>query len=320
MIDYRRVFAASADGTAVQSQTGAIPVPFRALALSAAALAVPVGATLLLPGDRHDLELLLWLLALVPAFLLAYYRGWRGVAVALAAGMAALSITQVIAVVIEGLAPKWGALLVVTTAYAAIGLAVGWLSEVLHRSRERAEALALTDELTRIPNRRHLRLVLEHDFAAAQRGRPLTVAIFDLDRFKYYNDRYGHAAGDIGLRVFAEMLDAGTRRMNLSGRYGGEEFLAVLSDTDLDQAMYFVERIRQSATELELPAGSISVSVGVACYRSSMRTADDLIAAADAALYRAKAAGGDTIRVASDNRHEDAPLKSPPLQLRAELA
>lgn len=320
MIDYRRVFAASVEGTALQSQTGSSPVPLRAVVLSAAALAVPVGATLFPPGARHDFELLLWLLALVPAFLLAYYRGWRGVAIALAAGMAVLSLTQVIVVVMEDLAPKWGALLVVTTVYVAISLAVGWLSELLHRSRERAEALALTDELTRIPNRRHLRLVLEHDFAAAQRGRPLTVAIFDLDRFKNYNDRYGHAAGDIGLRVFAEMLDAGTRRMNLSGRYGGEEFLAVLSDTDLERALHFVERIRQSTTELELPAGSISVSVGVASYRPGMRTADDLIAAADAALYRAKAAGGDTIRVASDGRREDAPPRSPPLQLRAELA
>jgi diguanylate cyclase (GGDEF)-like protein len=321
MIDYRRVLAAGAEGSASQSQTGSTPVPLRAIAWSAVALSVPVLNTLLVRGQPQELEFLLWLLALVPAFLLSYYRSWRGVAIALAVGMAVLSTTQVVVVlVVQEIVPQWGALLAVTTAYVAIGLAVGWLSELLHRNRERAEALALTDELTRIPNRRHLRLVLEHDFAAAQRGRPLTVAIFDLDRFKNYNDRYGHAAGDIVLRAFAEMLDAGTRRMNLSGRYGGEEFLAVLSETGLDRALQFVERIRHSTTVLELPAGSISVSAGVASYRPGMRSPDDLIAAADEALYRAKADGGDTVRVAGgEPRAEPAPARRP-LHLRPELA
>jgi diguanylate cyclase (GGDEF)-like protein len=296
-------------------------VPFRAIAWSAGALCVPVLNTLLVRGQPQELEFLLWLLALVPAFLLSYYRSWRGVAIALAVGMAVLSTTQVVVVlVVQEMVPQWGALMAVTTAYVAIGLAVGWLSELLHRNRERAEALALTDELTRIPNRRHLRLVLEHDFAAAQLGRPLTVAIFDLDRFKNYNDRYGHASGDIVLRTFADMLDAGTRRMNLSGRYGGEEFLAILSDTELDRALHFVERIRHGTTMLELPAGSISVSAGVASYRPGMRSPDELIAAADEALYRAKADGGDAIRVARGEHHaEPAPVRGP-LHVRPELA
>jgi diguanylate cyclase (GGDEF)-like protein len=321
MIDYRRVLAEVAEGTASQSQTGSTPVPIRAIAWSAVALAVPIINTLLVRGHPRELELLLWLLALVPAFLLAYYRSWRGVAVALAVGMAVLSTTQVVVVlVVHEIVPQWGALMAVTTAYVMIGLAVGWLSELLHRSRERAEALALTDELTRIPNRRHLRLVLEHDFAAAQRGRPLTLAIFDLDHFKNYNDRYGHAAGDIVLRAFAGMLDAATRRMNLSGRYGGEEFLAILSETDLDRALRFVERIRHGTTALKLPAGSIRVSAGVASFRPGMRTPDDLIAAADAALYLAKADGGDAIRVAEDPRQAELVAAPPPLPLRAELA
>jgi diguanylate cyclase (GGDEF)-like protein len=321
MIDYRRVLAEGAEGTGSQSRTGSTPVPVRAIAWSAVALAVPVINTLLVRGQPRELELLLWLLALVPAFLLAYYRSWRGVAVALAVGMAVLSTTQVVVVlVVHEIVPQWGALMAVTTAYVMIGLAVGWLSELLHRSRERAEALALTDELTRIPNRRHLRLVLEHDFAAAQRGRPLTLAIFDLDHFKNYNDRYGHAAGDIALRAFAEMLDKATRRMNLSGRYGGEEFLAILSDTDLDRALRFVERIRHGTTVLDLPAGSIRVSAGVASFRPGMRTPDDLIAAADAALYRAKADGGDAVRVAEGHQHTEPASAPPPLPLRAELA
>jgi diguanylate cyclase (GGDEF)-like protein len=320
MIDYRRVLAGWEEGTTFQSQTGSTPVPLRAMVWSVVALSVPVLNTLLVRGQPQELEFLLWLLALVPAFLLSYYRSWRGVAIALASGMAVLSTTQVVVVlVVEGLVPQWSALMAVTMAYVTIGIAVGWLSELLHRNRERAEALALTDELTRIPNRRHLRLVLEHDFAAAQRGRDLTVAIFDLDRFKNYNDRYGHAAGDIVLRVFGEMLEAGTRRMNVAGRYGGEEFMAILSDTDLERALHFVERVRQSTTALELPAGSVSVSAGVATFHPGMRTADDLVAAADAALYRAKADGGDTIRVAAGQRvGEPAPPR--PLPLRAEIA
>jgi diguanylate cyclase (GGDEF)-like protein len=261
------------------------------------ALAVPVASTVLGPGPAGGTDDLLWLLALVPAFLLAYYRGWSGVAFALAAGMVALTVTHLVLSLggrtVEDPAP----LLIAVSAYIAIALGVGTVSELLHRALARAEARALTDELTGLPNRRWARLVLEAEFAAAQRGRPLVVVLFDLDRFKEYNDRFGHAAGDRALCVLAAILRRNTRRMDLSARIGGEEFVSILSSTELAGARVYAERIREELARVELPTGPVRVSVGMAAYDPSMATPDELLAVADEALYRAKQEGRDRIRV-----------------------
>lgn len=272
-------------------------VPPRALIISLAALAVPVAAVLFFPPSARDYEAMLWLLALVPAFLLAYYRGWRGVAVALAAGMAALAGTQATAQALGRGVHDWPLFAAVVTAYIGIALGLGWLADRMHRDRVEAEQLALTDPLTGLPNRRHARLFLEKEFAAAQRGRELAVVLFDIDRFKDYNDRNGHAAGDAVLRGFAEVLNYTTRRMNLSARYGGEEFISMLSGSDEDGTLVFIDRVRERLRKAQLPGGSVTVSAGLATYHPGMQTADDLVAAADQALYEAKQAGRDCVRV-----------------------
>jgi diguanylate cyclase (GGDEF)-like protein len=171
------------------------------------------------------------------------------------------------------------------------------LADRLHGERMRAEELALTDELTGLPNRRYVRLILDREFAAARRGRPLVIISFDLDRFKQYNDRNGHAAGDLALRAVAQSLAGQTRTMNISGRWGGEEFLAVLSSAEIAGALVFVERVKNRLRELQLRGGPLTVSCGLAAYQPGMRTPEDLLAAADAALYEAKAAGVDSLRV-----------------------
>src|SRR5690606_15056905 len=105
------------------------------------------------------------------------------------------------------------------------GIAVG--NARLH---ERIRVLSLTDPLTGLANRRHLSVYLEREFAAARRGRTLSVLLFHLDRFKEYNDTAGHQAGDEALRAFARILRTETRTMNLTARYGGDEFIAVLTE------------------------------------------------------------------------------------------
>lgn len=269
------------------------PVPARALVISLAALAVPVYASFAAPESAGDQEILLWLLALVPAFLLAYYRGWRGAALALAVGMGILALSQVALEIAGRGVGDWQLLLTVVAAYIAISLGVGWSTELLHRALARAERLALTDELTGLANRRHAQVVLEQEFAAARRGRPLALVMFDLDRFKRYNDVHGHAAGDEALRGFGDVLERTTRQMNLSARYGGEEFVSILSDTQVDGALAFVDRVRKGLAEAALPHGGLTVSAGVAGFSAEMESPGDLLAAADAALYRAKAAGRD---------------------------
>ncbi len=271
-------------------------VPPRALVLSLAALIVPVAGALEAPAGLGSYAALLWLLALVPAFLLAYYRGWRGVATALAAGMATLAVTQVLALWLERTIPS--VLLGVVVAYLGLALGIGWLAEKLHRDRAVVEEMAFTDLLTRLPNRRHARAFLDNAFGAAQRGRRLSVVLFDLDRFKSYNDQWGHAAGDAALREFAAILDPTTRRMDLSSRFGGEEFLSVLTGTDTEGALIFADRIRAALATTELHEGRhLTVSAGVATYHPDMRSPDELIAAADDALYRAKREGRNRVRL-----------------------
>ncbi|MDH5760200.1 MAG: diguanylate cyclase, partial [Gemmatimonadota bacterium] len=185
-------------------------VPVRGLALSILTLAIPVGAALTVPEQLGEYGALLWLLALVPGFLLAYYKGWKGAATALALGMATLSLTQALVAWLGLSVPD--TILGVVAAYVGISLGIGALAERLHRDRAEVEDMAFTDLLTRLPNRRHARLFLESEFAAAQRGRALSVVLFDLDRFKAYNDDHGHQAGDQALKAFAEILDEVTRR------------------------------------------------------------------------------------------------------------
>ncbi|HSH45683.1 MAG TPA: GGDEF domain-containing protein [Longimicrobiales bacterium] len=270
-------------------------IPLSGLLLSFAALVVPVISTFWFPEASSDYQLLLWLLALVPAFLLAYYRGWVGVTIALGAGMAVLSVVQVFVLLLD-IPTNWILLLCVVAAYMSIALSVGLVSELLHAERARAERLALLDDLTEIPNRRLADIFLEKEFAAARRGRDLAVVLFDIDRFKTYNDRHGHAAGDAALRAFVRVLRTRTRQMDLSARYGGEEFIAILSGGTAPAAERFAESIRESLDEMPM-ASPMTVSAGIAEFSPHMESPGDLIAAADDALYRAKADGRDRVRV-----------------------
>lgn len=274
-------------------------LPLRALVLSLGALAIPVAAAFLFPGQvLEDSGPLIWLTALVPAFLLTYYRGWGGASAGLAAGMAVLSLTHAVVVITGRGAPNWGLLLGVVTALIAICLGVGWMAELLHRERRAAESMALTDPLTGLANRRHAELILDTQCAAAERGMPLSVVLFDLDRFKDVNDRHGHAQGDRVIQRFAEVLREGSRRMDLAVRWGGEEFLLILpASAPLDSKMV-VERALEVFRETRFPWGQVTASAGVAGYQKGMGGSDVLVATADSALYRAKAEGRDRVVVA----------------------
>ena len=276
------------------------PLPPEALAISAFALAVPALSSFLAPEWMTAVGgMLVWLTALVPAFLFAYYRGWKGVSIALGLALAVLTSVHVALLLLGISGPDWSLLLGVGIAYVGVSLGLGTLADRLHRARYEAEQRALTDALTSLPNRRYATLVLERAFAAAARGVPVCIALFDLDRFKDFNDRYGHVAGDEMLRIFGEVLASYTRARDLSSRYGGEEFLCVLLDSDEEGARVFAERVRRHLNATELPFGPITVSCGVVPYKAEMDTIEDLVAAADRALYTAKKNGRDRVVLAS---------------------
>lgn len=165
--------------------------------------------------------------------------------------------------------------------------------------------LAITDELTGLFNHRHFYHRLEQEFKRAQRyDRPLSLIMLDFDFFKRYNDLRGHLAGDEALRLLANRLRSNTRGVDILARYGGDEFCIILPETDLRQALVQAERIR-SAMECDPPLGQeltagerTTVSLGVACLGPNMDQVEDLVRAADQALYRSKAAGGNQISLA----------------------
>ncbi|MFO8173669.1 MAG: GGDEF domain-containing protein [Longimicrobiales bacterium] len=275
-------------------------IPLRALFLSFSALLFPVLTAVVFPEFAgEDTGLLIWLMALVPAFLFTYYRGWPGASLSLALGMVVLTMTQVALLVAGIRVSNWSLLAGIVIVYIATSLGIGWLGELLHVQRRKAERMALTDVLTGMPNRRHSVVFVDAAFAAAQRGVPLTVVIFDLDQFKAFNDARGHLEGDEALKRVADIFQSSTRRMNLTARWGGEEFLSILSETSLEGGIIFAERILAELHGV-FSDGSVTASAGVAGYVKGMDTPARLLAAADKAMYTAKAAGGDCVRVASE--------------------
>lgn len=167
---------------------------------------------------------------------------------------------------------------------------VSWLVLGLNREKEQrddAERLARTDELTTLPNRRWLHDELGREIARAQRqGFEIWAAVIDLDHFKKFNDRFGHAAGDALLREAANEWRSVLRVSDFLARTGGEEFVLLLPDCDRAGAEEVIERVRE-ATPL-----AQTCSVGYARW-DRIESGEDLIKRADVALYRAKASGRD---------------------------
>jgi diguanylate cyclase (GGDEF)-like protein len=162
--------------------------------------------------------------------------------------------------------------------------------------------LAVTDDLTGLFNRRHFFELAQKEFAKAQRGKdPLSAMIVDLDRFKHFNDDYGHAIGDQILRNVAQLLQLALRESDILGRYGGEEFSILLPDTEAKTAVAVAERLvsQVSGASIETEAGPLSVqlSIGVAGMVEETPSLHLLINRADQAMYIAKAAGHNCVVV-----------------------
>jgi diguanylate cyclase (GGDEF)-like protein len=162
--------------------------------------------------------------------------------------------------------------------------------------------LASQDALTGLPNRRRTQeLALAALDLAKAAGKPLTLALIDMDHFKDINDRCGHAAGDHVLQEFARAGREALRETDILGRWGGEEFLLLMPETPVELAVGSLERLRTLVFGIRLPpSGSdlqVSLSAGLASFDDSVKSFEDLVARADAALYRAKHDGRDLIRL-----------------------
>lgn len=174
----------------------------------------------------------------------------------------------------------------------------------LETANQRLKRLVAVDALTGIANRRHFDRALDRELRRARReALPLSLVFLDLDEFKRFNDTYGHSRGDEVLRLVAHTLDETFRRGgDLVARYGGEEFAVVLPGVDGRRAELYAERLRRRVWRLAIPyevsqvADRVTISGGVATVPpGTLASADDLLRAADKALYRAKCQGRNRI-------------------------
>lgn len=176
------------------------------------------------------------------------------------------------------------------------------VEQALDRYRDDLERLTVTDELTGLANRRKAIQRLTEEFARFRRtGAPLAVMMLDLDHFKNVNDAHGHAVGDAVLVDIAERIRSTVRDYDLAARMGGEEFLVLAPSTDHDGAIGLAERIRLAIEQAPMAAGDtplhVTASIGVTSAGPADDGIDPMLARADQALYEAKDAGRNAIRV-----------------------
>jgi two-component system cell cycle response regulator len=163
---------------------------------------------------------------------------------------------------------------------------------------QKLQSLAVTDGLTGLHNHRAFQDYLEEQFQTAMRNKqPLALILMDVDHFKQYNDTYGHQAGDEVLRQVAQILQTNVREGDFVARYGGEEFVVVLPRTDSESAVAVAERLRRAVESAEWQLRPVTGSFGVASIRPDMETRQELIEAADQALYQAKKNGRNRVEV-----------------------
>ena len=183
-------------------------------------------------------------------------------------------------------------------AYDDLQIRMAEIEELQDELREQA----IRDALTGLRNRRLLQEILERELGrAAREAYPVSLIMFDIDHFKQINDTCGHVAGDAALQAIGVELQAGTRVGDVAFRYGGDEFLIVMPNTPADAAAVRAEELRTSiraALDRIVEGPSHAASFGVAAFPTHASTVAGLIAAADVAVYAAKAAGRDRVRVA----------------------
>ncbi len=174
----------------------------------------------------------------------------------------------------------------------------------LSKSIDKMKQLSLTDNLTELYNRSYLEPFLERELACAKnKNQMLSVIMVDMDHFKHINDTYGHVVGDQVLTIFAQVILKCIRKTDIIARYGGDEFVVVLPNTNTDTAKCIAERIRHDVSEMHIPPvegvviSSIHCSVGVSTYPIHCDSRNSLIYTSDLALYMAKRSGRNCIKV-----------------------
>lgn len=195
---------------------------------------------------------------------------------------------------------------------ATLSLLTHRLSGRIRRQNRELRRLTRIDPVMQVPNRPHFEAVAARELSRFHRsGRPASMLLIDVDRFKVINDRYGHVMGDVVLKRVATILRETVRDVDVPARYGGDEFAILLVDTDGPRAMEIAERLRQQVEQevfADAPGLTCTLSIGVAEAVRDYATLDSWVRATDAALYRAKAAGRNCIDLVREEPWSDRRL------------
>lgn len=167
---------------------------------------------------------------------------------------------------------------------------------------DKIKILSITDSLTQLYNRRHFEKIFTEIITKSQvEHKPVSIAICDIDFFKFYNDNNGHPSGDYVLKTVAEILKKGVKGSDIVGRYGGEEFIIIFPDTTKENAVKICEKLRVTVQEFKFlneenqPNGDLTISFGIASFPEDGLTPSELIKKADTALYEAKKTGKNKV-------------------------
>src|SRR5205085_1952267 len=171
-----------------------------------------------------------------------------------------------------------------------------------HQKATQFQLLSITDALTGLVNRRYLEERLSEELERSKRHRfAMSFLMLDIDNFKDYNDRHGHPAGDLALEMTAQCLKSALRSADIAARYGGEEFSVLLPQTSISESHVIAERVRRRVERTqyphgkEQPLGAVTISVGISSFSAKLDTPQQIIVAADHALYVAKSHGKNRV-------------------------
>lgn len=243
--------------------------------------AVRTGRLVYVPDVRRD-----------PDYVQGVERGRSEVAIPLLVGGRVVGVLDVESTRVDAFAAEDLETLKLFSTQVALALARARTFEEIRRQ-------AMTDSLTGLLNQRYFQEKVEREIdRSRQTGRPFVLALFDVDDFKRINDDFGHNMGDVAIMRMAEVLRGRVKSIDAAARFGGDEFALILSEADEAQGLAVVEGVRADLKERPVgAAGILRVSVGVAQWRPGLHAFREMVAAADAALYRAKDLGKDQAAV-----------------------
>lgn len=238
--------------------------------------------------------------SVLPALLRRYGVVSITIVVTLLSVMASVIVTSLVLYLMDGRISLTGVLISIFVPLVLVPISSYSSHKLVHRldmAEERLRRLSNTDELTGAFNRRYFFEQAGREFERAKRyEHTFSIAILDFDNFKDVNDGYSHLAGDAALKQVAEICQSGLRQMDVFARYGGDEFVFLFPDTNLQQAKECLDRIIAQVHDIKFQYDgqdvTLRASVGLADFHTSMRDLNDILREADFALYAAKRQGG----------------------------